>query len=124
MEQASVRIAQVGPYPPTYGGNSTHVLRLSTLCERAGAESYVFDVYTTAETPTSPRGVFRVQGSWVRKLSQIARLRASVNPDLVHMHVSQMRNFLKAGPLLVSIFGGCRKILTIHSGSFPKAFRS
>jgi glycosyltransferase involved in cell wall biosynthesis len=118
-----MKVVLFGAYPPPSGGNSVHIQRLSAKLLKEGHECAVVDPYGDAKKNIA--GVYRFSGSpFVRLIKALRKIR-QIRPDVVHFHISAMGKFLYAGPIIVFTLGNSvRKILTIHSGSFPQAVRS
>lgn len=114
------RIVLLGAYPPPVGGNSVHVQRLHERLVSDLMSSHVIDVYGSADEVV-PEGVLRFNGGRVLALLKgLLSLRA-LQPDLLHIHVSAMRRFVLAWPLIALLLPRhCRTVLTIHSGSFAR----
>jgi len=121
--KARPEVAIIGPYPPPAGGISVHVERLAALL----ADHFrvvVVDPYRR-EQCGAPAFV-KPAGRWAALSGQhaayVIRRQAA---DLVHVHVSSMGRFATGGwPMLASLPGKSRRVLTIHSGSFAREVRS
>lgn len=113
------RLAFVGVYPPPYGGVSVHVQRAAQLAQgRFDVE--VIDGYAPPSLPIAPTSVpvYRcgAGGAPMRLLRVMGHL-GRRRRDLVHFHVSALRNFaIAAFPLLGSLPEGTSKLITVHGG--------
>ena len=111
------RVLLVGSYPPPYGGNSVHMLRLREAL-RAEFNIAVVDLYGERSADKDPaiiRCGTRKPGNALRAILALLRHPASI----VHFHVSGMEAFLIAAyPMLAVIRRRTLRIVTIHSGSF------
>lgn len=113
-------IVLLGAYPPPVGGNSVHVQRLHARLVSDGIDCNVVDVYGRAEE-VAPAGVLRFTGGRVMALLKGLRAIRILRPQLLHIHVSAMRKFVLAWPLIALLLPRhCRTVLTIHSGSFAR----
>jgi hypothetical protein len=121
-ETDSNRIVLVGSYPRPYGGNSVHVQRLQ-FALRGDYHVEVVDPYGSPQ-PGDDGSVFRCGSGPVGLLRTVGALWRS-RAALVHFHVSGLARFLLAAyPLLGCLQPSVRRILTIHSGSFERNFRT
>lgn len=123
LRRASYDVMIVGGYPPPYGGVSVHCQRLAAALS---ARLDVLVIDSAADTrpgwdPAIPM-VYRVGAihdrptrAW-RLLMRIARTKSRI----AHFHAGSFDNFaLLALPLIGALPRGTRRLVTIHSGSFP-----
>jgi len=59
MEKRSPMLSIVGPYPPPYGGVSTHIVRLCSLLDRKGVNYKVYNIGSNAEDQERVVSVYR-----------------------------------------------------------------
>lgn len=124
MLRVNRRIMLVGNYPPPSGGIAVHIQRLYALLERAHAVE-VLDVYNGRASPGDPIGVSRLGLRSVRNVLRVVAKLRFTDANVVHLHTSHLRSFeWFAGPLWACLPPHPRKILTIHGGKFPEAFRA
>lgn len=120
-------VAIIGAFPPPSGGNSVHIQRLCEAFADKGYNCVVFDLFASEpiehENPNIT--IERASGNKIQLvLTLIKRLR-TLNPDILHMHVSSMNNFAYVSQFFIkSVSKSCRIILTVHSGSFIKNYLS
>jgi glycogen synthase len=122
-----VDILLVGAYPPPIGGNSVHVQRLSRALAGHGHAVQVLDYVSSSEVKQPPVGVelITLPNEFSARISRLTRLsRSTPRPTLVHFHVSALRRFRWAAPLLLWLFRRQPLVLTLHSGSFPHEMRT
>ncbi|XXX75091.1 glycosyltransferase family 4 protein [Sorangium sp. So ce134] len=113
------RLAFVGVYPPPPGGVSVHVLRAAHLAQgRFDVE--VIDGYAPPSLPIAPTAfpVYRCgAGSAPMRLLRVMAHLGRRRRDLVHFHVSTLRNFATVAiPLFWSLPRGTSKLITVHGG--------
>lgn len=108
----------VGAHPPKVGGVSIHVQRLAALLDESGSHVTVLDPYTRRIGPSEGLS-YKVCGR-VGLLGRLALLRDLFfqSPDVFHLHLSHGGNVV-ATLLLLTTAVRSRRIVTIHSGSFP-----
>src|SRR5687767_8578195 len=94
------RVALVSNFPPPHGGISTHVERLRALLLANGYRVTVLDLYNRPRS-SDPADVIRY-GGW-RPLSLIKGIwrLTRMDIDVVHFHVTFLRSFELAGPVLL-----------------------
>jgi len=113
-----VNILLIGSYPPPIGGNSVHIARLYRKLKRLGHQTEVLD-YLGCYTDNKPKDVIFLPKGILKKLFFLIRCRVKLPASsLVHLHVSAFGRFKWLGPILVALFFGKKRIITIHSGSF------
>lgn len=108
-----MRVLQLGPYPPPYGGVQTNLVAIRSFLLKNGASCAVINVtrHRKPETdevyyPSSPAGVLRL----------LARLRY----DIIHQHFGGMlTNRILALSLACTLQPRAKSVMTFHSGGFP-----
>ncbi len=108
-----LHIVQLGPVPPPEGGVSRNMRAIGDELERSGHRCTF--IATTKGPPSSEPNVFRPR-------SPIALIRTlrSMEFDVLHLHLGgDITPRVIALALACAVFGGKRKVLTIHSGAFP-----
>ena len=120
-----MRVFELGGYPPPWGGNYVHIQRLAELCRSSGIDAYVLDRYgeTKVARDDVPDYVIRLTGSKAQKLLQAIYQTSRLKPDLIHIHMAALSNFIFGGQLLLGLLPVARRIGTIHSGTFPQDYR-
>lgn len=102
-----------------------HVMRLSERLDERGFDWTVLDPYSNTESSGDSSSVVRMGGNILKKLYRSISYVRLINPDLIHLHVSAMRNFIFIAPLLYFLWPKrLKKVITVHSGSFVFALRS
>jgi glycogen synthase len=109
----------IGAHPPTLGGVSIHVQRLAALAVRLGLRVQVVDPYTIQEGTDEAEYGYCV----CRRAGRLGRVRMLaelfVQPAAIaHIHLSHAGN-VAAFVVVVLAAGRSRRVVTIHSGSFP-----
>lgn len=112
------KITLVGAYPPPSGGVSVHIQRLAALLEER-YEVEVLDLFSRTSEVLVDEGVkvVRPGGSSLARLRKgLAHLR-TCSADVIHFHVSTMRNFCFVGHSLLLASRRARvRLLTMHGG--------
>lgn len=122
MEQVS-RVVLIGSYPPPYGGCSVHIQRLSNVLGNI-YNVCIVDLYGDKEQSEN-RHIIRCGTKKPFNLIRAYRELKLLKPQIAHFHVSAMNNFVYVGKLLISSLAKeCKKMITIHSGSFVSNFDS
>ncbi len=103
---AALRVAQVGIYPPPYGGVSIHIQRLHAFCLAQNIKSTVFDISRQAKRA---RNVMNVKRFW-----NWPRLLAS-RQDIIHVHTTSRHWVSTAVFFCLARLKGARFVLTYHS---------
>src|SRR5215471_17987111 len=117
-----MKVLELGPYPPPYGGIQTHLVALVEGLRKRGTSCEVMNL-TRFRRP-SRDGIFYPSNS----LSVLLRLLLH-RYDIIHLHIGGRiwPRQLVLG-LLISALPGTRSVLTLHSGasaaSLPSMRRS
>ena len=108
-----MRVLQLGPFPPPYGGVQTNLVAIRSFLHRKGIPCAVINV--TRHRKPQADDVYYPQ-SPVELLRLLSRLRY----DIVHQHFGGMltRRILGLG-LASTLRPGAKSVLTFHSGGFP-----
>src|SRR6266404_6030848 len=116
----TMRIVQIGPYPPPYGGVQTHLLALRRFLLERGVPCDVINV--TRFRRDEADGVY-----YPRRALEVARLLRRLPDPIIHLHVGGTVPLrVLALNLFCTLFPRRRTVLTFHSGGYPtsKAGRS
>ena len=113
-------ILLVGVYPPPYGGVSVHIERLERLINNTN--NYVCRVIDVSgvedRKKKEKKNIILLNGN---KICIVIKMMFAINKfkgDIIHFHVSALKNFGLAGIPLLFSNKRARKVITIHGGSF------
>lgn len=118
----TLRVVQIGRYPPPYGGVTIHIQRLAELCHREGIDCQVLDPYRHTTDAVLPPFVHHRGRYSPGNLVALYRLVTRSDFDIAHVHVSSMARFMWWGRLLTASARARVKILTIHHGNFVENY--
>ena len=108
-----MRVIQLGPWPPPFGGVQTHIVALRRRMEQRGIASEV--VNTTSAMPSGDVGVY-----YPRSAAALLAILYHRRPDVLHLHIGGNLSPRLIGLAAVCVhFPGSRSVLTFHSGGFP-----
>lgn len=110
-----VSVAQVGPYPPPFGGVSVHIKRLHERLSEAGVRSAVYS--GAGRRQGNPPGVHSSRRPWAKErvlLQTIARTKE----DVVHCH----EGWQWCPALLVALARGQKIVMTFHNQELVTSF--
>jgi len=108
-----MRVLQLGPYPPPYGGVQTNLVAIRSYLRKQGVPCSVINV-TRHRKPESD-DVYYPSGA-VELLQLLARLRF----DIIHQHFGGMlTNRILGLSLACTLRSGVKSVMTFHSGGFP-----
>jgi glycogen synthase len=108
-----VRVLQIGPYPPPWGGVQTNLKAIRDLLLAEGHGCEVVNI--TRHRGSSDAGV-HYPSTGVQVFTLLARLRY----DVVHMHVGgHLPPRVVAMILAAGLMPGRKAVLTLHSGGYP-----
>ncbi len=111
----------VGAFPPPIGGNSVHIERLYKMLKNDLYSCTVIDLYGNQCSSNFNIDIKRVGNSKAIGFLKTIFFLYSLKYDVIHFHVSSMGRFLYVG-FLYFLFVDSKsvRVITIHSGSFPK----
>lgn len=108
-----MRVLQLGPYPPPYGGVQTNLVAIRSFLIKRGIPCAVINV-TRHRKPDADE-VYYPSGP-----AELLRLLARLQYDIVHQHFGGMlTNRILALSLACTLRPGAKSIMTFHSGGFP-----
>lgn len=108
-----MRVLQLGPFPPPWGGVQTHIVSVRDYLRRHGAEASVINI--TGNRKPDGDGVH-----YPASAAALLRLLYTLRYDVVHIHVGgQLPNRVLALMLACATVPGKRSVFTLHSGGFP-----
>ena len=110
-----MRVVQLGPWPPPFGGVQTHLVALRRRMDDAGVPNQVVNI-TSAPESGAP-GVH-----YPRSAAALLRTLLSVPADIIHLHLGgHLSGRLLALAALCTSLPGRRSVLTFHSGGYPSS---
>jgi glycosyltransferase involved in cell wall biosynthesis len=111
----SMRVLQLGPYPPPHGGVQSNLVAIHRYLLDAGLSAQVVNI--TRHRKREEGGVYYPK-SWLELLWLLARLRY----DIIHLHVGGNVTVRLLGlSLLCCSIPGRKAVLTLHSGGYPSS---
>ena len=81
LEKAKLTVAQIGPYPPPYGGVSVHVQRLQELLLNNDIPCTVYDYEPVIKNIRNVINVRRIK-NWVALSNN--------DMNIIHIHISSL----------------------------------
>lgn len=110
-----MRVLQLGPYPPPYGGVQVNLVAIRDYLQRNGDWCGVINL--TRHRKPEDAGVYYPKSA-LGALWLLFRLRF----DVVHLHVGgRLTRRLTAFGFVLSILPRTRTVLTLHSGGYPSS---
>jgi len=108
-----MRVLQLGPYPPPYGGVQTNLVAIRSFLLKKGIPCAVINV-TRFRKPDADEVYYPPNAAALLRL--LARLRY----DIIHQHFGGMlTNRILALSLACTLRLGAKSVMTFHSGGFP-----
>lgn len=110
-----MRVVQLGPWPPPYGGVQTH---LAALRARMGALKILNSVINITSAPATPDpGV-----AYPRSALALFRLLFTTHASLLHLHLGGHLSGRVLGlAAACTLVPGRHSVLTFHSGGYPSS---
>ena len=111
----SLRVLQLGPFPPPMGGVQTNLVAIHRLLAEKGHAARVINLTRFRRADTAD--VFYPDSA-----GQVLRLLFTLPADIVHLHVGgglPPRLLLLA--LACTLLPGRRSVFTFHSGGYPES---
>lgn len=111
----SLRVLQLGPFPPPMGGVQTNLVAIHRLLAEKGHAARVINLTRFRRADTAD--VFYPDSA-----GQVLRLLFTLPSDIVHLHVGgglPPRLLLLA--LACTLLPGRRSVFTFHSGGYPES---
>lgn len=110
-----MRVVQLGPWPPPFGGVQTHLVALRRRMDAAGVANQVVNITSAAES-----GVPGVH--YPRSALAFLRALNSVPSDIIHLHLGgHVSTRVLALAAACALFPRRRSVLTFHSGGYPSS---
>ena len=111
-DDTSMKIVQVGPYPPPYGGVARNLVAIRTFLRQRQIPCAVINI--TSHRSADGEEVYHPTGPLA-----LIRLLIRLRPDIIHIHFGGMLT-----PRLLALYLVCtllpgRTVLTFHSGGYP-----
>jgi glycosyltransferase involved in cell wall biosynthesis len=107
-----IKVAQVGIYPPPYGGVSIHIQRLHDICLDNGIRCTVFDVSRQVKKAPDVVNISR-PWNWLRVLAS--------RQDVIHVHTTGMHWIIPALFYYLARISGAKFFLSYHSLRYKPA---
>jgi glycogen synthase len=108
-----MRVLQLGPYPPPYGGVQTNLVAIRSFLLKKGASCAVINV--TRHRKAEADDVYYPSGPF-----DVLRLLARLRYDVIHQHFGGMlTNRILALSLACTLQVRAKSVMTFHSGGFP-----
>src|SRR6185295_3981364 len=109
----AMRVLQVGPFPPPYGGVERNLVAIRTFLRNRRIPCGVNNI--TRHRPTGVEDVYQPAHPL-----DVMRLLATQPADVIHIHFGGMiTTRLLCLYLFCSLLPGRRTVLTFHSGGYP-----
>ena len=110
-----MRVLQLGPFPPPWGGIQTHIVELRDYLRRQGVPCAVANI-------TGNRKPDADDVHYPKSPADLLRLLATLDYDVVHAHVGgTLPPRVLALLLACAAWPGKRAVFTFHSGGFPSS---
>jgi glycogen synthase len=110
-----VRVLQLGPFPPPWGGIQTHIVGLRDYLRRHGVPCAVANI-TGNHKPDADEVYYP------KSAADLLRLLATLDYDVVHAHVGgTLPPRVLALLLICALWPGKKAVFTFHSGGFPSS---
>ncbi len=110
-----MRVLQLGPYPPPYGGVQTNLVAIRDHLRAHGHQAPVIHL-------TRHRGAEADEVFYPESAFQTARLLLRKPADILHLHIGGVLTGRLLGLcLFCSLLPGRETVLTFHSGGYPSS---
>jgi len=108
-----MKVLQIGPYPPPYGGVQTNLVAIRSFLRKRGIPCAVINV--TRHRKPEADNVY-----YPETPAQVVQLLARLDCDLIHQHIGGLlTNRILALGLACTLRPGAKAVMTFHSGGFP-----
>ncbi len=110
----SLRVLQLGPYPPPEGGISRNMLAIH---EELLAQGHSCSIIATSQSSCvdNETNVYHPRSAF-----ELLRLLSSQKYDILHLHIGgDVSSRVLALAATCAFFGRNKSVLTIHSGAYP-----
>lgn len=110
-----MRVLQLGPFPPPYGGVQANLVAIREYLRRLGVANGVINL--TRHRRASVDGVFYPNSS-----AETAALLLKLRARILHLHLGGTIQFrIAALALFCSAIPGRKTVLSFHSGGYPSS---
>lgn len=110
-----MKVLQLGPYPPPYGGIQVNLVAIRRLLQERGHECYVINI--TRHRQQDGDGIY-----YPKSASELVRLLFRLRYDIVHLHIGgDLSRRLLVLAFLCCLVPGTKAVLTFHSGGYPSS---
>lgn len=108
-----MRVLQLGPFPPPYGGVQTNLVAIRSLLHRKGIPCAVINV--TRHRKSDADDVYYPTNAF-----ELVKLLGRLRYDIIHQHFGGMLTQRILGLALgCTLRPGVKSVMTFHSGGFP-----
>jgi len=108
-----MKVLQLGPYPPPYGGVQTNLVAIRSFLLRRGIPCAVINV-TRHRRPDADEVYYP------KSPAQLVQLLTRLRYDVIHQHFGGMlTNRILALSTVCTLMPRAKSVLTFHSGGFP-----
>ena len=109
----SLKVLQLGPYPPPHGGVESNLVAIRRFLRRQGIPCAVINI--TRHRKQEKEDVYYPENSW-----GVFRLLRRLQYDVIHLQVGgTLSNRVLALGLLCTLQAKSKSVMTFHSGGFP-----
>jgi glycosyltransferase involved in cell wall biosynthesis len=111
----SLRVLQLGPFPPPMGGVQTNLVAIHRLLGEQGHAARVINLTRFRRADTA-------EVLYPSSAGQVLRLLFTIPVDIVHLHVGGgLPSRLLLLALACTLLPGRRSVFTFHSGGYPES---
>src|SRR5262252_512949 len=113
----TIRVLQLGPYPPPYGGVQTNLVAIRSFLLKKGNPCTVINV-------THHRKADADEVYYPANAVELLRLLGRLRYDIIHQHFGGMlTNRILNLSLVCTLRPGAKSVMTFHSGGFPSTHK-
>ena len=110
---SSMRVLQLGPYPPPHGGVQTNLVAIRSFLRKQSIPCAVINI-------TRHRKAAADEVYYPKTAAQLLELLARLRYDIIHLHLGGMlTKRLLALSLVCALRPGAKSVMTFHSGGYP-----
>ena len=108
-----MRVLQLGPYPPPYGGVQTNLVAIRSFLRNRGIPCAVINI-TRHRKPEGDDVYYPADAL------ELLRLLGRLRYDIIHQHFGgRLTNRILGLSLACTMRAGAKSVMTFHSGGFP-----
>lgn len=110
-----MRVLQIGPYPPPYGGVQVNILAIRKCLLEKGIPCYVINI--TRHRHSKDQDVYHPRNAF-----EVIKLLLRLEFDIAHLHIGgNLTPRLLGLCLFCTLLPKCKTVLTFHSGGYPSS---